>query len=65
MKSVPVMLSLETLSCFKTVLRQCFDCLGLGLGLRPWCLGLRVGVLVLVLVSDLAVSARLQNRYVT
>jgi hypothetical protein len=28
------------LSCFKTVLRQCFDCLGLGLGLGPWCLGL-------------------------
>jgi hypothetical protein len=29
------------LSCFKTVLRQCFDCLGLGLG--PWCLGLGLG----------------------
>jgi hypothetical protein len=32
-----VMLSLETLSCFKTVSRRCFDCLGLGLG--SCCLG--------------------------
>jgi hypothetical protein len=36
----PVVLSLETLSCFKTISRQCFDYLGLSLALGPWYFGL-------------------------
>jgi len=45
--------SLETLSRLKTVSRQYFHCLGLGLGLEGYCLGLGLGLECSILVSCL------------
>jgi len=34
---ITMMSSLKTVSCLKTVLRQFFQCIGLGFGLETWC----------------------------